>query len=315
MVIAENRPGDPTFAFFSIAGGTISDLIPPAKAVRAWRVGHRSLQSRYDQGADNVGRSSDGFGGRADAVRHALARHLLHPVPRSSPRRAEFAETSHSPRRTSSAPHVPAPPHSSSASPLWTAEQVESAPVDRGAVLPTRRRPRNLRPQGAGLVGSTADRRSSAQLLSLSPTTPQMGKPVEQGDLRNRVGRSGGAGTWTLRQARRQRATVEQPRDAGARWMAVVQIVARAAVPSPGTTSGSSYRRGACKKITYAFSVTRCASRALLKTLQSGDTRSGDSARRVGGRRRPSRFSGSSARQPSIRGKERSTRSTSRSRP
>ena len=59
MVVAENRPGDPTFAFFSaLSGGTISDLdgARSARPPRTRRRGHGPLHARHRSRCRRPGR-------------------------------------------------------------------------------------------------------------------------------------------------------------------------------------------------------------------------------------------------------------------
>ena len=68
MVVAENRPGDPTFALFSgLSGGTISDLDGARiRAAAAGRGGAVTVRFTRD-----IARGADDLGGRSDEL-HVL---------------------------------------------------------------------------------------------------------------------------------------------------------------------------------------------------------------------------------------------------
>jgi minor extracellular serine protease Vpr len=302
MVIADNRPGDPTFAFFSTAGGSISDL--DGARLRAAAAGSGgSVTVRFSRETTEVPTTWAGVptsfsAGGLTPFGHALKPDVMAPGAQIlSSTLPEFAGDEYAvlDGTSFSAPHV-----SGAAAlliqrhPSWTAEQVKSALMSTAGPSfadTSLTQEASVLVQGAGLVRvGTADRPlvfTDPQSLSFG-YLPANGASPSSKAISVTVSDAGdGAGTWTTEiqaQVASSGATIEAaPVTLAPGGMAVVQIVARAAA---GAVAGDDFgfvvlrRGGDARRIPYAFSVTRSSLTGApvvpLKTLQSGDTRSGD---------------------------------------
>jgi hypothetical protein len=307
MVIAENRPGDPTFALFSTAGGTISDL--DGSRLRAAAAGSGgALTVRFSREVLEVPTTWAGVptsftSSGLTPFGHALKPDITAPGAQIlSSTLPEFAGDEYAvlDGTSFSAPHV-----SGAAAlliqrhPSWTSPQVKSALMSTAGPAfgdTSLTQEASVLVQGAGLarVGS-ADR----PLIFTDPQSLSFGYlPANAANAASKavsvtVSDAGdGAGTWTTEiqaQVASSGATVEAaPVTLASGGSAVVQVVARAAASA---VAGDNFgfvllRRGSdVRRIPYAFSVTRSSLTGApvtpLKTLQSGDTRVGDDRARV----------------------------------
>jgi minor extracellular serine protease Vpr len=306
MVVADNRPGDPSFAIFSGRGGSISDI--DGARLRAAMAGTGgALQVRFTRDLLEVDTSWAGVpttfsAGGLTPFGHALKPDVIAPGANIiSSTLPEFAGDpfSISAGTSFSAPHV-----SGAAAlllqrhPSWTAPQVKSAlmstagPSFADSALTQEA---SVLVQGAGLVRlSAADSPvifSDPQSLSFGYLDVNAGAasraiPVMISDA------GGGAGAWSVEvqpQVASSGATVEAPPfTLSSGSTAVVQVVARAAAGAPqGDNFGFVVlRRGdVVRRLPYAFSVTRPqlgnAQVAPLRRSQTGDTRTGTDHARV----------------------------------
>jgi subtilisin family serine protease len=307
VVIAENRPGDPTFAFLGGAnGGVVSDLdgarLRAAAAGSGGAVTVRFSRDTLEVQTSWAGVPSSYSAGGLTPFGHALKPDITAPGSQVlSATLPEFAGDQFAvlDGTSFSAPHV-----SGAAAiliqrhPSWTPQQVKSAlmstagPSYGDSTLTTEA---SVLVQGAGLARvSAADRPlifTDPQSLSFGYLSANAGAtsraiPVAVSDAGD------GAGTWTAEvqaQVASPGASVEAaPVTLAPGGTALVQIVARA---TAGATAGDNFgfvllRRGDdVRRIPYAFSVTRSALGGAtvvpLKPLQSGDTRSGEDRVRV----------------------------------
>jgi minor extracellular serine protease Vpr len=307
LLIAENRPGDPTFAYLTgLDGGTISDL--DGARIRAAAAGNRgSVTARFTRNTLEVPTTWAGVpasysAGGLTPFGHALKPDIAAPGSQViSSTLPEFAGDNYAvlDGTSFSAPHV-----SGAAAllierhPTWTPEEVKSAlmstagPAGADTALTQEA---SVLLEGAGLarVGA-ADRPlifTSPQSLSFGYLSANAGANSKA--ISVTVTDAGdGAGTWTVDvqpQVASAGATIEAaPVTIGPGGSVVTQVVARSAA---GATAGDDFgflllRRGTdVRRIPYAFSVTRSALGGAtvlpLKTLQVGDTRTGQDLARV----------------------------------
>ena len=307
MVVAENRGGDPQFAFFSgLSGGAIADL-DGARLRAAMAGAGGSAMVRFSRDTLEIpttwaGVPSSFSAGGLTPFGHALKPDLMAPGSQVlSSTLPEFAGDQYAvlDGTSFSAPHIAgAAALLLGRHPSWTPQQVKSAlmstagPASADSSLTQEV---SVLVEGAGLarVGA-ADRPlvfTDPQSLSFGYLDVNAGAasrtiPVAVSDAGD------GAGTWTVEvqaQTASSGATVEAaPVTVTAGGVAMVQVVARAAA---GAAGGDNFgflllRRGSdVRRIPYAFSVTRPALTGVrvvpLRASQSGDTRSGDDRARV----------------------------------
>jgi len=307
MVIAENRPGDPTFALFSsLPGGTISDL--DGARLRAAVAGSGgSATVRFTRDALEVpttwgGVPSSYSAGGLTPFGHALKPDLTAPGSQIlSSTLPEFAGDQYAvlDGTSFSAPHI-----SGAAAllvqrhPSWTPQQVKSAlmstagPAGADTALTQEA---SVLVEGAGLARvSVADK----PLVFTDPQSLSFGYLSANSGASSRaisvaVSDAGdGAGTWTAEiqaQVASVGATVEAaPVTVAPGGSAVTQIVARVAAGSPqGDNFGFVVlkRGGDARRIPYAFSVSSSSLTGTtvvpLRASQSGDTRSGEDRARA----------------------------------
>ena len=306
MVVAENRPGDPSFALFSGAGGTISDL--DGARLRAATAGTGGVATvRFTRDVLEVPTSWAGVPTSFSAAGLTPFGHALKPditAPGAEIISSTLPENAGDPFAISAGTSFSAPHVSGAAAlllqrhPSWTPKQVKSAlmstagPAYADTALTSEA---SVLVQGAGLanVGS-ADKPlvfSDPQSLSFGYLDVNAGAasrsiPVTISDAGD------GAGAWSVEvrpQVATSGATVEvAPFTLPAGGTVVVQMVARGAAGAPG---GDNFgfvvlRRGAdVRRIPYAFSVTRPQLTGVrvvpLKKTQSGDTRNGEDRARI----------------------------------
>ena len=307
MVIAENRPGDPTFALFSTAGGTISDLdgsrLRAAAAGTGGAVTVRFSREILEVPTTWAGVPTSFTSSGLTPFGHALKPDITAPGAQIlSSTLPEFAGDQYAvlDGTSFSAPHV-----SGVAAlllqrhPSWTSQQVKSALMSTAGPAfgdTSLTQEASVLVQGAGLVRvGAADRPlifTDPQSLSFG-YLPASGANPSSKAISVTVSDAGdGAGTWAAEiqaQVASAGSTVEAaPVTLGSGGTAVVQVVARVAA---GAVAGDDFgfvvlrRGGDARRIPYAFSVTRSsltgASVTALKTIQSGDTRTGEDRARV----------------------------------
>ena len=307
MVVAENRGGDPGFAFFSsLSGGAISEV--DGQRLRAAAAGRGgSVTVRFDRTVREVdttwaGVPSSFSAGGLTPFGHALKPDVTAPgsqvLSSTLPEWAgdQFAVLDGT---SFSAPHVAgAAALLLQRHPSWTPGQVKSAlmstagPAFEDSGLT---REASVLVQGAGLVQvGSADR----PLIFTDPQSLSFGYlSVVSGAASRAISvavtdAGGGGGTWVTEvrpQVASSGASVEAaPVTVGPGGTAVVQVVARA---TAGATAGDNFgfvvlRRGSdVRRIPYAFSVTRSglgsATVTPLRATQTGDTRTGEDRARV----------------------------------
>jgi minor extracellular serine protease Vpr len=302
MVVAENRPGDPTFAFFSgLPGGTISDLdgarIRTAAAGRGGSVTVRFNRDTLEVPTTWAGVPTSFSAGGLTPFGHALKPDVMGPGAQIlSSTLPEFAGDEYAvlDGTSFSAPHIAGVAALlTQRHPGWTPQQMKSALMSTAGPAfadTSLTQEASVIVQGAGLVGvAAADR----PLIFTEPQSLSFGYLVAGGGANSKtipvtVSDAGdGAGTWTVEvrpQVASAGATVEAaPVTIGPGGSANVQIVARA---SAGAVQGDNFgfvvlrRGGDARRIPYAFSVSRSSLQgapvAALKTMQSGDTRTGE---------------------------------------
>jgi minor extracellular serine protease Vpr len=307
IVIAENRPGDPTYAYVSgMAGGAVSDLdgarLRAAAAGAGGSVNVRFSKDVLEVPTSWAGVPSSFSAGGLTAFGHQLKPDITAPGSQIlSSTLPEFAGDDYAvlDGTSFSAPHIAGlaallvQRH-----PEWTPLQIKSALMSTAGPAfadSSLTQEASVLLQGAGLARvAAADR----PLVFTDPQSLSFGYLAAGSDANSKtipvtVSDAGdGAGTWTAEiqpQVASPGASVEAaPVSLGPGGSAIVQIVARAAA---GATAGDNFgfvllRRGAdVRRIPYAFSVTRSslsgASVIPLKKLQSGDTRSGEDRARV----------------------------------
>jgi hypothetical protein len=298
MVIAENRPGDPTFAFFSgLAGGTISDL-DGARLRSVMAASGGSATVRFDRNIVEVGTTWGGVpssfsAGGLTPFGHALKPDVTAPGSQVlSSTLPEWAGDDYAvlDGTSFSAPHVAgAAALLLQRHPSWTAGQMKSALMSTAGPAfadTSRTQEASVLVQGAGLVRvAAADR----PLLFTDPQSLSFGYLDVTGGSTSRtiavtVSDAGdGAGAWSVEirpQVATSGASVEAaPFALGPGGTAVVQMTARAAAGAPdGDNFGFVVlRRGdAVRRLPYAFRVTRpqlTGSRVVpLRATQSGNT-------------------------------------------
>jgi minor extracellular serine protease Vpr len=307
MVVAENRPGDPSFAFFSTPGGAIADLDGARLREAAARSGG-AVTVRFTRDAVEVPTTWAGVptsftSSGLTPFGHALKPDVTAPganiISSTLPERAgdEWAVSAGT---SFSAPHV-----SGAAAllvqrhPSWTSQQVKSALMSTAGPAggdTSLTEEASVLVQGAGLVRvGVADR----PLIFTDPQSLSFGYlPAAAAGAASRaisvtVSDAGtGEGTWTAEiqaQVASSGATVAAaPVTIAPGGSVVMQVVAHAAA---GAGAGDNFgfvvlRRGAdARRIPYAFSVSRSSLTGApvtpLRPLQSGDTRSGEDRARA----------------------------------
>ncbi len=302
MVVAENRAGDPTFAFFSgLAGGTISDLdgvrIRSAAAGSGGAVTVRFTRDTLEVPTTWAGVPTSFSAGGLTPFGHALKPDVMAPGAQIlSSTLPEFAGDDYAvlDGTSFSAPHIAGVAALlTQRHPSWTPQQMKSALMSTAGpsyANTTLTQEASVIVQGAGLVRVGA---ADKPLVFTEPQSLSFGYLVAGGGANSKaisvtVSDAGdGAGTWTAEvqaQVASTGATVEAaPVTLGPGGSAVVQIVARA---SSGAVQGDNFgfvvlrRGGDVRRIPYAFSVSRSsltgAPVTALKALQSGDTRTGE---------------------------------------
>ena len=307
IVIAENRPGDPTYPYITgLNGGSVSDLDGQRLRTAAAGAGG-SVTVRFDTDVLEVpttwaGVPSSFSAGGLTPFGHALKPDVAAPGSQVlSSTLPEFAGDDFAvlDGTSFSAPHV-----SGAAAlivqrhPTWTAGQVKSALMSTAGPAfadSSRTQEASVLVEGAGLVNvGAADR----PLLFTAPQSLSFGYLSANSGANSRTitlsvsDAGGGEGTWTAEiqaQVASAGATVEAaPVTLGPGGTAVLQVTARS---SAGAVAGDDFgfvvlRRGSdARRIPYAFSVTRSslggAQVIPLRTLQAGDTRVGEDRARV----------------------------------
>jgi subtilisin family serine protease len=306
MVVAENRAGDPSFALFSGAGGTVSDL-DGARLRQAMASSGGALTVRFNRDVLELdttwaGVPSSFSAGGLTPFGHALKPDVTAPGSQIlSSTLPEFAGDNFAvlDGTSFSAPHVAgAAALLLQRHPTWTPKQVKSALMSTAGPAfadSSLTQEVSVLVEGAGLVRvGSADRPlifSDPQSLSFGYLDVTAGAasrtiPVTVSDA------GGGAGAWTAQvqpQVATSGATVSAPPfTLASGGTAVVQI--GAAAPA-GAAGGDNFgflvlRRGAdVRRIPYAFSVTQprlTGTRVVpIKKTQSGDTRQGEDRARV----------------------------------
>ena len=307
MVVAENRPGDPSFALFSgLPGGTISDL--DGSRIRAAAAGNGgAVTVRFSREISEVPTTWAGVptsfsAGGLTPFGHALKPDVMGPGAQIlSSTLPEFAGDQYAilDGTSFSAPHIAGVAALlTQRHPSWTPEQMKSALMSTAGPSfadTSLTQEASVIVQGAGLVRvSTADK----PLIFSDPQSLSFGYLVAGGGANSTtipvtISDGGdGAGTWTAEiqpQVASAGATVDAaPVTIGPGGSAVMQISARA---SAGAVQGDNFgfvllkRGGDVRRIPYAFRVSRSsltgAPVTALKTLQSGDTRTGEDRARV----------------------------------
>ncbi len=307
VVVAENRPGDPTWAYVSgISGGAISDLDGARLRAAAAGAGG-SVQVRFSRDTLEVpttwaGVPSSFSAGGLTAFGHQLKPDITAPGSQVlSSTLPEFAGDDYAvlDGTSFSAPHVAGlaalllQRH-----PGWTPQQVKSALMSTAgpAFADT-----SLTEEASVLLEGAGQPRISVADRPLIFTDPQSlsfgylaaGAAANSKAIPVTVSDAGdGAGTWTAEvrpQVASPGASVEAaPVTLAPGGQAIVQVVARAA---GGAAAGDNFgfvllRRGSdLRRIPYAFSVTSSSligtTVTPLKTTQSGDTRSGEDRARA----------------------------------
>ncbi len=307
IVIAENRPGDPTWPYLTgAAGGAVSDLdgarLRAAAATAGGAVTVRFSRDVLEVPTTWAGVPSSFSAGGLTAFGHQLKPDVTAPGSQVlSSTLPEFAGDDYAvlDGTSFSAPHVAGlaallvQRH-----PGWTPLQIKSALMSTAGPAfadTSRTQEASVLLEGAGLPRiSAADRplvftdpqSLSFGYLAAGSSANSKAIPVTVSDAGD------GAGTWTAEiqpQVASPGASVEAaPVVLAPGGQAIVQVVARAAA---GAAAGDNFgfvvlRRGSdARRIPYAFSVSRSslagATVIPLKTLQSGDTRSGEDRARV----------------------------------
>jgi subtilisin family serine protease len=302
IVIAENRPGDPTFSFITaLSGGTVSDL--DGARIRAAAAGNGgSVQVRFTRDITEVPTTWAGVptsftSSGLTPFGHALKPDVTAPGAQIlSSTLPEFAGDQFAvlDGTSFSAPHVSgAAALLTQRHPSWTPQQMKSALMSTAGPAwadTSQTEEASVLVEGAGLVNvGSADR----PLVFTDPQSLSFGYLVAGGGANSKSisvavsDAGGGAGTWVAEvhpQVASAGATVEAaPVTVGPGGTAAMQITARAA---SGAVQGDNFgfvvlRRGSdARRIPYAFSVSRSSLTSApvtpLKTVQTGDTRSGD---------------------------------------
>ncbi len=305
ILIAENRPGDPTFPLFSDNGGTIADL-DGARLRQAMAGSGGAATVRFSREMLEVGTSwagvptsftSSGLTPFGKALKPDVTAPGAQILSSTLPEFAgdQFAVLDGT---SFSAPHVAGVAalllerH-----PAWTPQQMKSALMSTAGPAfgdSSKTQEASVLVQGAGLVSvSSAD----TPLIFTDPQSLSFGYIGTAGTTSRAISvvvsdAGGGAGTWTAEvrpQVASPGATVEAaPVTVAPGGMAVVQIVARAAA---GAAQGDNFgfvvfRRGdVMRRIPYAFSVSRSslggANVIRLRPSQRGNTRTGEDRARA----------------------------------
>jgi hypothetical protein len=302
MVVAENRPGDPTFALFSSDGGVISDL--DGARLRAATASTGGVATvRFNRDVNEVPTTWAGVPSSFSAGGLTPFGKALKPdvtAPGSQVLSSTLPEFAGDPfaildGTSFSAPHVAgAAALLLQRHPTWTPQQLKSALMSTAGPAwadSARTREESVLVQGAGLVNvSSADQ----PLLFTDPQSLSFGYLSALGGATSKSisvlvsDAGGGAGTWVAEvrsQVASAGATVEAaPVSIPAGGTAAVQIVARVA---SGAAAGDNFgfvalrRGGDVRRIPYAFSVTRSqltgSPTTPLRPTQRGDTRTGGS--------------------------------------
>ncbi|HET9508646.1 MAG TPA: S8 family serine peptidase, partial [Gaiellaceae bacterium] len=306
MVVAENRPGDPTFAIFSLAGGTISDL--DGARVRAAAAGNGgAVTVRFTREITEVPTTWAGvptsftssgltpFGKTLKPDVTAPGAQIL------SSTLPEFAGDQFAvlDGTSFSAPHVAGiAALLTQRHPSWTPQQMKSALMSTAGPAwadTSLTQEASVLLQGAGMPRvAVADQ----PLIFTDPQSLSFGYLVAGGGASSRAipvtvsDGGGGAGTWTVEihaQVASTGATVSAaPVTVAPGGSAVLQVVASV---SAGAVQGDNFgfvvlRRGSdVRRIPYAFSVSRSSLTGApvtpLRTVQTGDTRVGEDRARV----------------------------------
>ena len=302
IVIAENRPGDPTFAFITaLSGGTISDLdgarIRAAAAGSGGAVTVRFTRDILEVPTTWAGVPTSFTSSGLTPFGHALKPDVTAPGAQVlSSTLPEFAGDQFAvlDGTSFSAPHVAGVAALlTQRHPTWTAAQMKSALMSTAGPAfadTTLAQEASVLVEGAGLVRTgSADK----PLVFTEPQSLSFGYLVAGGGANSKsiavtVSDAGdGAGTWIAEvrpQVASGGASVEAaPVAIAPGGTAVMQITARVGA---GGVQGDNFgfvllRRGSdVRRIPYAFSVSRSsltgAPVAALKTMQSGDTRTGE---------------------------------------
>jgi minor extracellular serine protease Vpr len=302
IVIAENRPGDPTFAFITaLSGGTVSDLdgvrIRGAAAANGGVVQARFTSDITEVPTTWAGVPTSFTSSGLTPFGHALKPDVTAPGAQVlSSTLPEFAGDQYAvlDGTSFSAPHVSGVAALlTQRHPAWTPQQMKSALMSTAGpawATTSLTDEASVLVEGAGLVNvGSADK----PLVFTDPQSLSFGYLVAGGGANSRsisvaVSDAGdGAGTWVAEvhpQVASAGATVEAaPVTLVPGGTAVMQVTARA---SAGAVQGDNFgfvvlrRGGEARRIPYAFSVSRSSLTAApatpLKTLQSGDTRTGD---------------------------------------
>jgi minor extracellular serine protease Vpr len=302
MVVAENRPGDPTFALFSgLPGGEISDLDGARlRAAAAGRGG--SVTVRFTREILEVPTTWAGVPTSFTSSGLTPFGKLLKPdvtAPGAqilSSTLPEFAGDQYAvlDGTSFSAPHVAgAAALLTQRHPSWTPQQMKSALMSTAGPAfadSSLTQEASVLVQGAGLVHVPS---ADNPLIFTDPASLSFGYLVAGGGANSRAipvtvsDGGGGAGTWAVEvrpQVSSPGATVEAaPVTVPPGGSAIVQVVARA---SSGATQGDNFgfvvlRRGSdTRRIPYAFSVSRSSLTGApvtpLRAVQRGDTRTGE---------------------------------------
>ena len=298
LVVAENRPGDPTFAFFSsLAGGTVSDLdgarLRAAMSSSGGAVTVRFSREILEVDTTWAGVPSSFSAGGLTPFGHALKPDVTAPGSQViSSTLPEWAGDDYAvlDGTSFSAPHVAgAAALLLQRHPTWTAVQMKSAlmstagPAGGDTALTQEA---SVLVEGAGLVRTGA---ADRPLLFTDPQSLSFGYLDVNAGAASRtiavtVSDAGdGAGAWSVEirpQVATNGASVEAPPfSLPTGGTAVVQMTARAAAGAPdGDNFGFVVlRRGdVVRRLPYAFRVTRpqlTGSRVIpLRATQSGNT-------------------------------------------
>ncbi len=306
IVITENRPGDPTFAFITaLSGGTISDL--DGARIRAAAGSGGGVTVRFTRDIVEVPTTWAGVptsftSSGLTPFGHALKPDVTAPGAQVlSSTLPEFAGDQYAvlDGTSFSAPHIAGVAALlTQRHPTWTPQQMKSALMSTAGPAfadTTLTDEASVLVEGAGLVRvGSADK----PMLFTDPQSLSFGYLVAGGGANSKsipvtVSDAGdGAGTWVAEvqpQVASSGATVEAaPVTIPPGGTAVMQITARVAA---GGVQGDNFgfvllRRGSdVRRIPYAFSVSRSsltgAPVTALKTLQSGDTRTGEDRARA----------------------------------
>jgi subtilisin family serine protease len=297
LLIAENRPGDPTFGIFSIDGGMISDLdgarLRAVMASSGGAVSVRFSREILEVGTTWGGVPSSYSAGGLTPFGHALKPDVTAPGSQIiSSTLPEYGgdEYVYGDGTSYSAPHVAgAAALLLQRHPSWNALEVKSALMSTAGPSfadTTLTQEASVLVQGAGLVSVPA---ADRPLVFTDPQSLSFGYlDVNQGAASRTIAvtvsdAGDGAGAWSVEirpQIATSGATVESPPFALATGStAVVQMTARAAAGAPdGDNFGFVVlRRGdVVRRLPYAFRVTRpqlTGSRVTpLRRTQSGNT-------------------------------------------